>query len=160
MPPSDAEDLASEVFAIAWDTWDDVPAEPRPWIFGVARNIANNHLRTTGRRQQLELRVADERAVAQQGWHDGGHNLATTAMDLRLAWSRLAESDREVIALVAWDGLTGQEAAQVLGCTRAAFSVRLTRARRRLAHLLDEYDVATPAPCPTRTPAFSEGGLS
>jgi RNA polymerase sigma-70 factor (ECF subfamily) len=39
---------------------------------------------------------------------------------------------------VAWDGLTGEEAAKMLGCTRSAFSVRLARARKRLAsHLLE-----------------------
>jgi DNA-directed RNA polymerase specialized sigma24 family protein len=39
--------------------------------------------------------------------------------------------------LVAWHGLTGVRAARAAGCTRAAFAVRLHRARARLATELD-----------------------
>ena len=35
--------------------------------------------------------------------------------------------------LVAWHGLSGARAARAAGCTRAAFAVRLHRARSRLA---------------------------
>ncbi|WP_165399978.1 RNA polymerase sigma factor [Xylanimonas ulmi] len=165
VPPSDAEDLAAEVFAIAWDRWDAVPHEVRPWLFGVARNVAAGHARATGRRQRLELRAQRERDLPD----DGGHGLATVSLDLRLAWSRLSDADREAIALVAWDGLTGAEAAAVLGCTRAAFSVRLSRARRRLSRLLDDVDLdpdaepascPAPSPFPSTAPVFSPGGLS
>lgn len=53
------------------------------------------------------------------------------------ALNGLADSEREVLLLVAWDGLTAREASQVLGCTRGAFAVRLFRAR---AHLRDQID--------------------
>ncbi|WP_165350436.1 RNA polymerase sigma factor [Xylanimonas protaetiae] len=154
--PSDAEDLVAEVFAIAWDRWDTVPHDVRPWLFGVARNVAANHVRASGRRGRLELRAAP--------WvPDGDPVDGLAALDLRLAWGRLPDADREAIALVAWDGLTGAEAATVLGCTRAAFSVRLSRARRRLAKLLDGV-VLDPDPDPravaTSAPAFSHGGQS
>ncbi|MCL2419615.1 MAG: hypothetical protein FWD04_10005, partial [Conexibacteraceae bacterium] len=52
------------------------------------------------------------------------------------AWNRLRVSDREVLALIAWEELTVAEAARVLGCPAPQFSVRLFRARRRLEHLL------------------------
>ncbi|MBA2438956.1 MAG: sigma-70 family RNA polymerase sigma factor, partial [Acidimicrobiia bacterium] len=45
--------------------------------------------------------------------------------------------DREILRLVAWDGLSTTQAVQSLGCTRAAFAVRLHRARRRLVGALD-----------------------
>jgi RNA polymerase sigma-70 factor, ECF subfamily len=38
---------------------------------------------------------------------------------------------------VAWEGLEPAAAARVLGCSAAAFRVRLRRARRRLASLVD-----------------------
>jgi RNA polymerase sigma-70 factor (ECF subfamily) len=53
------------------------------------------------------------------------------------AFAALRERDREVLRLVAWDGLTPAEAASVLDVTRLAFSVRLHRARRRLQHALE-----------------------
>jgi DNA-directed RNA polymerase specialized sigma24 family protein len=42
--------------------------------------------------------------------------------------------------LVAWDGLSVEEAAAVLGCSRGAAKVRYHRAKRRLADTLAELD--------------------
>ena len=42
--------------------------------------------------------------------------------------------------LVAWDGLSVEEAATVLGCSRGAAKVRYHRAKRRLADALAELD--------------------
>lgn len=154
-----AEDLAAEVFTIAWDRWDHVPREVRPWLFGVARNLLANDQRALARRRRLELRVGNERAPT-----DDPMSLATTSLDLRLAWARMRDADREVLALIAWDGLTGREAAQVLGCSRAAFSVRLTRARRRLRAQIEDAGPATvsyPAPSvPRPTNPVVEGSRS
>ena len=52
------------------------------------------------------------------------------------AWAQLSSSDREVLALVAWEELSVADAARVFGCTAPVFSVRLHRARRRLQRLL------------------------
>ncbi|WP_281268448.1 RNA polymerase sigma factor [Xylanimonas oleitrophica] len=131
--PHDAEDLAAEVFAIAWDGWGRIPLdEMRPWLFGVARTLTASSRRSRDRHRRLELRVENDRPVERDET-----SLTDTTLDLRRAWARLSATDQEVLSLVAWDGMTGREAAQVLGCTRAAFSIRLTRARRRLKRLLD-----------------------
>jgi RNA polymerase sigma-70 factor (ECF subfamily) len=45
--------------------------------------------------------------------------------------------------LVAWHGLTGARAARAAGCSRAAFAVRLHRARARLAAELDSLERGT-----------------
>jgi DNA-directed RNA polymerase specialized sigma24 family protein len=45
---------------------------------------------------------------------------------------------REAILLIAWEGLEPTAAARVVGCSAAAFRVRLHRARRRLAAGLGE----------------------
>ena len=58
-------------------------------------------------------------------------------------WPPLSEVDREVVLLVAWEGLTPVQAATVLGLTSNAFSVRLHRARRRLDELLNRPDPLT-----------------
>lgn len=148
--PALVEDLAAEVFTIAWDRWESVPREVRPWLFGVARNLVANDHRAQERRRRLELRLGSERDP-----DPDDTSFSVAALDLRSAWAQLHDADREVIALVAWDGLTGREAAAVLGCTRAAFSVRLTRARRRLKRLLGT-SVDEPAPAFTTnlTPVF------
>lgn len=55
---------------------------------------------------------------------------------MRLALARLPRSDREVLLLSEWEDLTGNEIAQVLGCSVSAATVRLHRARRRIKALL------------------------
>jgi RNA polymerase sigma-70 factor, ECF subfamily len=57
-------------------------------------------------------------------------------MQLGQALERLGERDREVLRLIGWEELDISEAALVMGCTRAATAVRLHRARRRLALVL------------------------
>lgn len=62
---------------------------------------------------------------------DPGDRLSTKqALDTALRG--LAERDREILMLVAWEGLEAEEAAAALGCSRSSFAVRLHRARKRL----------------------------
>jgi RNA polymerase sigma-70 factor, ECF subfamily len=55
---------------------------------------------------------------------------------LAVALARLSESDRELLLLIAWDGLSAAEAAAVLAIKPATARVRLLRARRRLTQAL------------------------
>lgn len=127
--PGDADEIVAEVFTIAWRRWSDAPEDVRPWFFGIAYNVLSQSQRTWRRQRALELRVAGEPSRPSST----PLGAADDAIDLKAAWGRLDSRDREVIALVAWDGLTGDEAAQVLGCSRATFAARLSRARRRFA---------------------------
>ncbi|MGA2013433.1 MAG: sigma-70 region 4 domain-containing protein [Solirubrobacteraceae bacterium] len=63
------------------------------------------------------------------------------------ALARLPERDREVLLLVAWEGLSTQQAATVLDCSPRTFSMRLHRARRRLSAALEVIDGPRPQPC-------------
>ncbi|HXO07260.1 MAG TPA: sigma factor-like helix-turn-helix DNA-binding protein [Solirubrobacteraceae bacterium] len=53
--------------------------------------------------------------------------------EIRRALDALSANDRELLLLVAWDGLSPAQAGSVLGLTPAAARSRLHRARRRLA---------------------------
>lgn len=133
--PADAPDVVSEVYLVAWRRLDDLPRavdEARPWLFATARNVLANRARGDRRRDALTLRVAQQ-PPAHAGVHDDDVAART---DLARAFARLDAADQEVLALVAWDGLTGPEAAAVLGISAGAYRVRLTRARRRLARHL------------------------
>jgi RNA polymerase sigma-70 factor (ECF subfamily) len=129
-----AEDAASETFAVAWRRRGLIPERPLPWLYGIALRVLANQRRSDRRRARLEGRLAQERAIAA----DGGD--PTEAMARRsgfaAAFARLSEDDREVLRLVAWEGLGSGEAAAVLGCSHGAFRVRLHRARRRLGKQL------------------------
>jgi len=137
-----AQDVVAETFLVAWRRLDDVPADAAPWLYGVARRVLANQRRSQRRGDALAERLA--LATASGGGRDPGEQ-AGEAERARLALARLSDRDRETLMLVAWDGLSGARAARAAGCTRAAFAVRLHRARNRLAaelRLLDELAAA------------------
>ena len=65
------------------------------------------------------------------------------------AFSHLREDERELLLLVAWEGLDATALAAVLRCSRNAARIRLHRARRHFAHVLAE--LADDAKRPIRT---------
>jgi RNA polymerase sigma-70 factor (ECF subfamily) len=125
-----ADEIAAETFLVAWRRLDAVPAEPLPWLYGVARNVVARHHTTSGRRRMTEAALAHERRMPHPGPHEAGDS------DLWDAWERLRPDDREVLSLIAWEELSVADAARALGCSAPVFSVRLHRARRRLERLL------------------------
>ncbi|HEY1833170.1 MAG TPA: RNA polymerase sigma factor [Solirubrobacteraceae bacterium] len=126
--PDVAQDVTAETFLIAWRRRGRLPAEPLPWLYGIARRVLANERRSANRRAALEAHIAAQPARAVSGERHG----------LLEALARLSERDREVLLLTAWEGLSTQEAARATGCTSAALAVRLHRARRRLAQTLAE----------------------
>ncbi len=124
----EARDVVAETFTVAWRRLDQVPDDGAlPWLLLTARNVLAN-------RRRGERRDARGPAAVEPDHADDVVGVAT----LVSAFNRLPERDREVLALVAWEGLEPREAAATLGCSAATFSVRLHRARKRLAALLSE----------------------
>lgn len=128
-----ADDVVSAVYLVAWRRLADIPDDARPWLFAVARNTMANQARAAGRRASLDVRMVLERPE-----QDDDYATVILRADLARAWPTLREADREALALVAFDGLTAEQAARVLGCGRSTFAMRLTRARRRLRQAMDE----------------------
>ncbi len=61
--------------------------------------------------------------------------------------ARLSESDREVLMLIAWEGLDPERAARVLDCSRSAFAMRLHRASQAARRCAGA--ALQPPQCPT-----------
>lgn len=57
-------DVVAETFLVAWRRLEEVPADPLPWLYGVARNAVANRRRSTGRQDRLQQRVLDPAAGA------------------------------------------------------------------------------------------------
>lgn len=138
--PEDAADIVADTFLVAWRRLDDVPAgdEARLWLYGVARRVAANHRRGNRRRDHLGAKLAEAisplLAVTDE----------TAATDnvsaVRAALGTLPAADREVLQLVAWEGLTAVQVGAVLGVPAATVRTRLHRARRRLRAAMPEAD--------------------
>jgi len=141
---ADAADLLAETFLIAWRRLDDIPdGHPLPWLYGVARRVLANHRRGETRRHGLADKLRDDlRAVPAD---------PETGLEVRHAadvFRQLSDRDRELLSLVAWEGLDTAQLAAVLGCSRSTATVRLHRARRRLERLMSQ---TTPGHEPART---------
>ena len=129
-----AQDVAAETFTIAWRRLDVVPEDdPIGWLLAVARNVLSHQHRSTGRRAALDegMRV---HAHAPSG--DPAEDVADLDA-LGHAFAALGERDREVLRLVAWDGLEARQTAEVLAVSVGTFQVRLHRARKRLERELE-----------------------
>jgi RNA polymerase sigma-70 factor (ECF subfamily) len=130
-----AEDAAAETFAVVWRRRGLIPEQPLPWIYGIALRVVANQRRSGQRRHRLDERLEHE-ASSRPAPPDPVDELHRRDAFSR-AFGHLAEGEQEVLRLVAWDGLDTREAAEALGCSTAAFRVRLHRARRRLAKHLE-----------------------
>jgi RNA polymerase sigma-70 factor (ECF subfamily) len=140
-----AQDVASETFLISWRRLPEVPEPPLPWLLAVARNLLRQQYGAATRRRRLEARIT---ALTSEGdllaW-DAGEHVVERAAALE-ALHALPKDDIEALTLTTWHGLSPAEAATVVGCSPRAFTVRLSRARRRLADALSSAEVAQPSP--------------
>jgi RNA polymerase sigma factor (sigma-70 family) len=142
---ADADDVLAEVFLVAWRRLEEVPgAQERVWLLGVARRALANQRRGSMRQGALRERLAvHARTPAPAPFPAAGQTRLGRAL------ASLSESDRELLLLLAWEGLSNEEVARVLEIGPRALRVRLHRARRRLADALaheglsDAADTAT-----------------
>ena len=136
--PEEAKDVVSETFLTAWRRLESVPERPLAWLLGTARGTVANRVRSATNREHLVRRMRGEAEMPGAGpipaESDLGHDDA--AARTRAALDLLADTDREALRLLYWEGLSGAEAARALGCTRATFLVRAHRARQRLKQIL------------------------
>lgn len=136
---SEVDDVFADVMLTLWRRVDDIPDDqPLPWCYAVARNTLANHYR--GRRRHLRLvgrLSAEPRPLASP-------DPAELAGDPELtqAMGTLPEADREVLYLWAWEQLEPREIAEVIGTTSNAVSLRLSRAKGRLADAITRQNAA------------------
>ena len=138
-PFSEADDIAAEVFLIAWRRLDDIPVRPseaRAWLFGVARGCLLNTTRGATRRAALAVKLADIGVV--KAHSDTAADDVIGLMDIAAAWRSLTGIESEALSLAVFEGLNSAEAAAVLGITPTAYRLRLSRARKALRRHLGQ----------------------
>lgn len=130
-----AEDVAAEVFAIAWRRREELPRDVLPWLLRTAANLLRNQWRADARRAEISERIGPP-VPARSSAETAAQRADARAVIAALA--RLTDNEREVIMLIHWDGLSAAQAAKVIGCSHVAARTRLMRARRALVAALDE----------------------
>jgi RNA polymerase sigma-70 factor (ECF subfamily) len=131
-----AEEVVSDVFLITWRRLADVPTPALPWLLTVARNVVIDQFRAAARRQSVAAELQTWTAEPQAAYADVADQV-TERLTVLTALAALSEADRELLTLLAWQGLTPRQAAEVVGCSTPTLFVRLHRARRRLEHALN-----------------------
>jgi RNA polymerase sigma factor (sigma-70 family) len=143
--PDRAEDLASEVFVIAFRrraSYDLSCPDARPWLYGIAINLLRGHRRE----EQRRLR-AYERAAA------GGPQLVGELGEqfdpvLAGALADLSFEERTLLLLFSWADLSYEQLAEAVGRPVGTVRSRLSRTRAKLQSRLR----------PTDAPAFELTG--
>ena len=135
-----ADDLVAETFLAAFakrDRYDLGHPDARPWLYGIATNLVNQHRRDEAR--QYRIRQA---AIAE---HDVPGHADRVAADvtaqamrtvLNAALAALPAGDRDVLLLIAWEQLTYQEVSRALAIPVGTVQSRLHRARTKIRQVL------------------------
>ncbi len=124
--PADAEELAGDVFRVAWQKQDPAAPFGRAWLLKVASNMLTDHYRRQGVRGDVEIALKRrlEEAPSRLGIDD--------RLELQDALAKLSAREQEVLRLTYWEGLTASEVADVLGCSTSSVWTLLTRTRAKL----------------------------
>ncbi|SFP46583.1 RNA polymerase sigma-70 factor, ECF subfamily [Amycolatopsis arida] len=151
-----ADDLLAETFLTAFAKrrqYDPRRPHARPWLYGIATNLVSRHRRAEAREGTL---LGTLTAVG----HEDGHadrvaaRVTAEAMGrlLGTALAELADGDRDVLLLIAWEGLAYDEVAEALDIPIGTVRSRLNRARRKVRQALD-----TPHPTTLREGVHHHG---
>ncbi len=138
--PTLAEDLTGETFEKAFRSWkrfDPRRGSERTWLCQLARSRALDHFRSEARRRRREDRaVAQTVEAVEQPLGEG------ISHELDSALRSLSAGEREVVVLRIVLDLDALAVARVLGISRTACSMRLTRALQKLEERMGSHVVA------------------
>lgn len=134
-----ADDVVADTLLVLWRRLDEVAAgDELLWSYGVARRVLANHRRSATRKLRLVDRLISKTPPqSMEALQDSGGSESEDHSALHAAIATLADTDREVLTLWAWEGLEPRDMAIVLDISANAASIRLHRARENLRKELD-----------------------
>ena len=141
------------MFVVAWRRESEVPNgdEALLWLYGVARNVVRNRLRTTQRYVRLKTRSASVADVPADG-PEATLIRSEEHKEVLGAMRSLKPAESELLGLKVWEGLSNEAIGTILGISHRAVEGRYARALRRLSRVLDREQSTT------RPEPFSERG--
>jgi RNA polymerase sigma-70 factor (ECF subfamily) len=144
--PDTAEDVVADALLVLWRRRHEVTRRDRDeevaWAVGITRGCLANAQRSARRHLSLVSRLAIAERPQQAHAPPGD----TDDEELHAALGSLRQEDQELLRLWAWDDLKPAQIAVVLGTTPEVVSVRLHRAKKRLAALLERSDAPSSTP--------------
>lgn len=137
-----AEDVTAQVFERTLRHLSEYRPDRAPfaaWLFSIARHAVIDHLRGQERHPELPLESVEN----QPGDHlSPGEQVEEAQIRARILAlvARLAEREREIIALKFGAGLTNRQIAELIGLTESNVGVILYRTIRVLRRALGQED--------------------
>ena len=129
-----ADDLAQDTMMRAWAARASYTQGTnfRAWMFMIMRNQFYTTIRKNSRMTSLDPEVAERVLVVAPAQQNG-----INVDDVAKALQKLPAEQREVLLLIGANGLSYEEAAEVIGCAMGTVKSRLARGRTALAALID-----------------------
>ncbi|MDO9433362.1 MAG: sigma-70 family RNA polymerase sigma factor [Pseudomonadota bacterium] len=130
-----ADDLAQDALLKAWNNRNSYQpgTNMKAWTFMILRNQFYSDKRRSWRSTQLDPEVAERTLVAVS------NPIASLELDeVRRALAKLPEDQREALILIGAGGLSYEEVSEICGCAIGTIKSRVSRARDRLASLLED----------------------
>lgn len=129
---ADADDLVQETLTKAIDraALFRPGSDLRAWLFGILHNTFVSATRTAARRRQTP--ISDEHEAFRI---EPGQEMQIELRRVLVALEQLPEEQRRVIVLVSVEGMTTDEAADVLGLPVGTVRSRLWRGREALRRI-------------------------
>src|SRR5438477_4234848 len=133
-----AQDIMQEAFLRLWKQWQDgeVILNPRAWLLRVARNLAEDHAKSSFRRNGTHPPQTMNGVAADGPLPVEVMEREETFARLRNELEQLPKSDREILTLRYCLDYDTNQIADLLEINHTAVHMRLSRARQRLAERL------------------------
>ena len=137
--PVDVADLQQELLLQLWLVLPKFAAQAKPstWIYRVCLNTALTWRRGTARRESRMVPDADLTLIAAEAASPAERASERELLEKLYAAIRAMPDPDRALVLLLLDGLAYREIAEITGLTENHVGVALTRARKRLAVLME-----------------------
>lgn len=129
-----ADDMVQDAMTRAWAARESFApgSNFRAWIFMILRNHYYTTLRKNARMASWDPELAERVLVAGPTQYD-----RLNVQDVQAALLKLPAEQREVLLLIGANGVSYEEAADIMGCAVGTIKSRLARGRVALVALID-----------------------
>ncbi|MRG93817.1 sigma-70 family RNA polymerase sigma factor [Polyangium spumosum] len=121
---ADAADVAHDVFVLAYNHFDEIPAHANFWLARVCFETVRNYRRKVARRRERLTPRVIEAAIDEQAANDATSEIVLEALD------RMPEAQRMLLLRYHVQEESLHALAKSLGCARSTLQLRLAAAER------------------------------
>lgn len=135
-----ADELSAQTFLVAFDKrggYDQAQPDARPWLLGIATNLARRHHRDEVRQFRAYARSATDPVLDAFDGVEARLDASMMRRELVDALAGVPGEELDALLLYAWAELSYPEIARALGIPIGTVRSRLSRARGRIRAALD-----------------------